>query len=60
LGFFLVWWSGVFAGGFGRLWLQNVVFLWSFCGGMRGKDGQLMVTFYGLKIFLYFEFYFAD
>jgi hypothetical protein len=40
------------------LWLQNVVFLWSFCGEMRGKDGPLMVTFYGLKIFNYFELYF--
>jgi hypothetical protein len=35
-----------------------VVFLWSFCGEMRGKDGLLMVTFHGRKKINYFELYF--
>jgi hypothetical protein len=37
-----------------------VVFLWSFCGEMRGKDGPLMVTFYGGNISAILNFIFAD
>jgi hypothetical protein len=53
-----MWWSGVFAGGFGKLWRQIVVFLWLFCGEMRGKDGQLMTTFSWTKICHHFQLYF--
>jgi hypothetical protein len=36
--------AAVFEGGFGKTWCAAVVFLWSVCGGLRGKRGQLTVT----------------
>jgi hypothetical protein len=47
--FFLLWWISVFAGVFGENVRADVVLLWSFCGGMRGKRGQLTDTFCRLK-----------
>jgi hypothetical protein len=44
-GFFLAWWMGVFAGVFAETWCVNVVFLWSSCGEMCGKDGRLTPRF---------------
>jgi hypothetical protein len=49
-----------FCWGFCKKWLQNVVFLWSSCGGMRGKRGQLTVVFDELKIGHSFDFIFAS
>jgi hypothetical protein len=43
--FFLLWWMGVFAGIFAETSCVNVVFLWSSCGEMCGKRGQLTARF---------------
>ena len=43
--FFLVVVEGCFCWGFSENRVLNVVFLWLFCGEMRGKDGRLTVTF---------------
>jgi hypothetical protein len=32
---------GIFEGCFGKSGVQNVVFLWSSCGELRGKRGQI-------------------
>jgi hypothetical protein len=37
----------------------TVVFLWLICGGRRGKDGRLTVTFSSLKIRHKFQLYFG-
>jgi hypothetical protein len=39
----------VFEGGFGKTWWQSVVFLWSVCGGMRGKRWFVDGVFFALK-----------
>jgi hypothetical protein len=36
-----------------------VVILWRSCGGMRGKRGELTVTFAGLKVRQLFQLNFA-
>jgi hypothetical protein len=35
----------VFAGGFAKNGVQNVVFCWLICGGLLVKAGKLTVTF---------------
>jgi hypothetical protein len=37
----------VFTGGFCEKEVQDVVFLWTDCGGSRGKSGEGMVGFLG-------------
>jgi hypothetical protein len=49
---------GVFAGVFGEMWWQDVVFLWSVCGEMCGKTGLWAVTFWDLKNRHIFRIYF--
>jgi hypothetical protein len=39
----------VFEGCFGKRPVAGVVFLWSGCGGLRGKRGQKIPSFGGLK-----------
>jgi hypothetical protein len=46
----------VFLGVSGEIWLQNVVFLWSFCGVMRGECGVLDGAFRALKIRQFLKF----
>jgi hypothetical protein len=50
----------VFAGCFGGIGVQNVVFLWTACGGMRGKDGLRMCGFWCSKIMQFLWIYFWD
>jgi hypothetical protein len=49
---------GVFAGGFAENVVQVVVLLWSSCGEMCGKRGQLTARFHLLKIGHLFQLYF--
>jgi hypothetical protein len=54
-----LWWTGVFAGGFGEKACFVVVFLWSICGALRGERGGLAATFFRVrKIRQLFEVYF--
>jgi hypothetical protein len=55
-----LWWTGVFAGGFGGNAYFVVVFLWSICGVMRGERGALATTFSGAKNTPAFEVYFSS
>jgi hypothetical protein len=57
-GFFLMWSNGVFSGGFWEKRVLNVVFLWTRCGELHGKDG-FRNTLFGESSFLQiFEVYF--
>jgi hypothetical protein len=47
-----------FTGVFAKNGCQNVVCWWSACGGMRGKAGQLTVTFEDRKMRHGFRIYF--
>ena len=47
-----------FCWGFGENWVVDVVFLWTECGGMRGKDGVRMCGFRWAKIMQFFWIYF--
>jgi hypothetical protein len=55
----LLWWNMGFTGGFAEKWVLDVVFLWSCCGFMCGKDGRWNDVFPTLKIMQEFRNYFA-
>jgi hypothetical protein len=47
-----------FLRGFRKIWALNVVFLWTGCGELSGKDGLLADGFWGLWILQFFGIYF--
>jgi len=49
-----------FIRGFCDFWCFIVVFLWSGCGEMRGKDGLRMCAFRASKIMQIFRIYFFN
>jgi len=54
----LSWWNVVFTGGFQEKGVLDVVFLWSGCGVMCGKDGHWTRSFRKSKIMQIFQLYF--
>jgi hypothetical protein len=48
-GFFGHGWSRILTGFFAEMRFQNVVFLWSGCGGMCGQCGYEMAVFSGVR-----------
>jgi hypothetical protein len=53
-----LWWIGVFAGVFAGNGVQDVVFLWSGYGELRGERGELTDGFLAMKIAPWFQVYF--
>jgi hypothetical protein len=50
----------VFAGVFAKLWLVDVVFLWTVCGETAGKAGYRTACFLMPGILQNFEIYFCQ
>ena len=51
-----LWWNA----GFSKIRAVDVVFLWTECGELRGKDGPWTDGFQGLWILQFCEIYFAE
>jgi hypothetical protein len=48
-----------FIRGFWDFWCFDVVFLWSACGVLRGKDGFQIYVFRALIFLQFFQIYFS-
>jgi hypothetical protein len=55
---FLASWSAVFTGGFQDFVVKRAGKLWRICGELRGKHGELTVTFAEPKTCHFFQIYF--
>ena len=51
--------TGIFAGGFGKNGVQNVVFRWRICGGLLVKADKLTVIFQARKFSTFPKFIFS-